>query len=104
MTIRVVPLASTHRRDEFDCGEPALNDFLRRYARQQQKRDFSRTYVVLDAKNELGRDFYERRGFLSIKDARLFLLLPIATLRRGQPNDSVHLARLRGEAQPIGRD
>jgi GNAT superfamily N-acetyltransferase len=47
MTARIVPLAAAHRRDDFDCGDEALNDFLRRYARQQQERDFSRTYVVL---------------------------------------------------------
>jgi ribosomal protein S18 acetylase RimI-like enzyme len=47
MTLRVVPLAAKHRRDDFDCGEEALNEFLRRYARQQQERDFSRTYVLL---------------------------------------------------------
>ena len=47
MTARIVPLAAVHRRDDFDCGDEALNDFLRRYARQQQERDFSRTYVVL---------------------------------------------------------
>ena len=161
MTIRVVPLASTHSRDDFDCGEPALNDFLRRYARQQQERDFSWTYVVLaddaktvtafvlvsvgqvdaasfpdpsklprypvpvlrigrlavgrraqgkklgrdlmrfavglslelaarvgiyavivDAKNEAARDFYERLGFASFKDAPFSMFLPIATLRR----------------------
>jgi GNAT superfamily N-acetyltransferase len=47
MTARIVPLEAAHRRDEFDCGDAPLNDFLRRYARQQQARDFSRTYVVL---------------------------------------------------------
>jgi ribosomal protein S18 acetylase RimI-like enzyme len=47
MNARIVPLAAAHRRDDFDCGDEALNDFLRRYARQQQERDFSRTYVVL---------------------------------------------------------
>jgi GNAT superfamily N-acetyltransferase len=47
LTARIVPLAAAHRRDDFDCGDEALNDFLRRYARQQQERDFSRTYVVL---------------------------------------------------------
>lgn len=47
VTARIVPLAAAHRRDDFDCGDEALNDFLRRYARQQQERDFSRTYVVL---------------------------------------------------------
>ena len=47
MSALIVPLAATHRRDEFDCDDSALNDFLRRYARQQQQRDFSRTYVLL---------------------------------------------------------
>ena len=43
MSARIVALAAAHRRDDFDCGDEALNDFLRRYARQQQERDFSRT-------------------------------------------------------------
>lgn len=47
MTARIVPLEAAHRRDEFDCGDAPLNDYLRRYAHQQQERDFSRTYVVL---------------------------------------------------------
>lgn len=47
MSARIVPLEATHRRDDFDCGDDALNDFLRRYARQQQDRDFSRSYVAL---------------------------------------------------------
>jgi GNAT superfamily N-acetyltransferase len=47
MTARIVALRAAHCRDDFDCGDEALNEFLRRYARQQQDRDFSRTYVVL---------------------------------------------------------
>jgi len=47
MPARIELLAAGHRRDAFDCGEPALNEFLQRYARQQADRDFSRTYVVL---------------------------------------------------------
>ena len=47
MPARIELLAAGHRRDEFDCGEPALNEFLRRYARQQAERDFSRTYVAV---------------------------------------------------------
>ena len=161
MSADIVPLAATHRRDDFDCGDAALNDFIRRYARQQQERDFSRTYVVLaddsvtvtafvsvsagqvgtasfpahlklprypvpvlrigrlavdrraqgsklgrelmrfalnlslelagrvgihavvvDAKNEAARDFYERLGFAPFSDAPLSLFLPIATLRQ----------------------
>lgn len=47
MSTRIELLAAGHRRDDFDCGEPGLNDFLRRYARQQADRDFSRTYVAV---------------------------------------------------------
>lgn len=47
MLARIELLAAAHRRDDFDCGEPALNDFLKRYARQQAERDFSRTYVAV---------------------------------------------------------
>lgn len=161
MSARIVALEATHRRDDFDCGDAALNDFLRRYARQQQERDFSRTYVVLgddaitvtgfvsvsaaqvgtsslpgrlklprypvpalrigrlavdrraqgrslgrelirfglnlslelagrvgiyavviDAKNEAAREFYERLGFVRFRDSPLSLFLPIATLRK----------------------
>lgn len=47
MPVRIELLATGHRRNDFDCGESALNDFLRRYARQQGERDFSRTYVAV---------------------------------------------------------
>lgn len=38
-----------HDRTQFDCGELALNDFLSRYAGQQQKRNLNRVYVAIDA-------------------------------------------------------
>jgi GNAT superfamily N-acetyltransferase len=40
-------LGAGHRRDAFDCGEAALNDFLLRQAGQQQRRGFGKTYVAL---------------------------------------------------------
>jgi len=43
----IVPLAKSHLRDAFDSGEPALDGFLRRSARQDQDRDFSRTFVAV---------------------------------------------------------
>lgn len=42
-----VPLATSHDLTEFDCGEPALNDWLKRRALKNESR-FSRTYVVCD--------------------------------------------------------
>lgn len=36
-----------HRREGFDCGDAALNEFLLRQAGQQQRRGFGKTYVAL---------------------------------------------------------
>jgi GNAT superfamily N-acetyltransferase len=40
-------LAAQHRREGFDCGDAALNEFLQRQAGQQQRRGFGKTYVAL---------------------------------------------------------
>lgn len=42
-----VPLTSSHELAAFDCGEPALNDWLRQRALKSESR-FARTYVVCD--------------------------------------------------------
>ncbi len=42
-----VPLTSEHDVSGFDCGEPALNDWLRHRALRNESR-FSRTYVVCE--------------------------------------------------------
>lgn len=45
--IAVQLLGAEHRREGFDCGDAALNDFLPRQAGQQQRRGFGKTYVAL---------------------------------------------------------
>jgi len=42
-----VPLTADHDLSGFDCGEPALNEWLRNWALKNESR-FSRTYVVCD--------------------------------------------------------
>jgi GNAT superfamily N-acetyltransferase len=42
-----VPLTPDHDVSQFDCGEPALNDWLRHRALKNESR-FSRTYVVCE--------------------------------------------------------
>jgi GNAT superfamily N-acetyltransferase len=39
-------LAKHHDTAQFDCGKPPLNDFLRKYALQNQASGGSRTYVM----------------------------------------------------------
>jgi predicted N-acetyltransferase YhbS len=52
--LRVEKLTRTHAVDGFDCGTPALNRFLERYALQHQQADASRTYVALDGTDVIG--------------------------------------------------
>lgn len=103
MTISVVPLVATHRRDDFDCGEPALNDFLRRYARQQQERDFSRTYVVLADDADTVTAFVSvsvgQVGTTSFPDQSKLPRYPVPVLRIGR----LAVDR-RAQGQKLGRE
>lgn len=42
------PIAKRHRRLDFDCGDDAMNEFLRRYARQSHEQHASKTYCAID--------------------------------------------------------
>jgi GNAT superfamily N-acetyltransferase len=43
---RPEPLGKLHRVDEFECGEPALDEWLRRNARAAQASDSARVFVT----------------------------------------------------------
>lgn len=40
-----------HDREHFDSGEPALDEWLRRYAGQNRRRDTAATWVIADAEH-----------------------------------------------------
>ena len=42
-------LAANHRLDNFDCGKPALNDWLMRHARQAQASGSAKTFVISES-------------------------------------------------------
>jgi GNAT superfamily N-acetyltransferase len=44
---RIERLDRTHIRDQFDCGRPPLDDFLRGLVSQYEKRNLGRTYVAV---------------------------------------------------------
>lgn len=49
MTLRAPePLGAQHRLEGFDCGKPALNDWLQRHALQAQRSGSARTLVVAE--------------------------------------------------------
>lgn len=55
MTLRSpVSLDANHRLERFDCGKPALNDWLIRHARQAQGSGSAKTFVVTDDERVAG--------------------------------------------------
>ena len=44
----IVPLDKCHDRTAFDCGEPALNKYLKETARQHIEKGISKTFVCVD--------------------------------------------------------
>ena len=48
-----VPFGDLHVTEAFECGEEALNVYLKRYAGQNEKRGGSRTFVIADRGNRV---------------------------------------------------
>lgn len=46
--LRIEPFCRLHDRKGFDCGEPALDDYLYKTARQHIEKGISRTFVLVD--------------------------------------------------------
>jgi GNAT superfamily N-acetyltransferase len=84
---RVEPLSKKHYRQNFDCGEASLNDFLKRFARQNNEKGISRTYVAVKGEDPKIYGYYALSGS-SVK----FDLVPDNLPR--YPVPFIHLGRL----------
>ena len=54
----LAPLDGGHDRTAFDCGVPALNQYLRNYALQNQKKGMVRSYVTTRADSKVVVAYY----------------------------------------------
>lgn len=63
-----VLLIKDHDRSSFDCGVPALNDYLKKYALQNQKKNSARTYVATRA-NRIVAYYTLAYGSVSLEEA-----------------------------------
>ncbi len=54
----IEPLSASHDREPFDCGEPSLNDFLKRFARQNDEKGLGRTFVAVEAGSPAIKGYY----------------------------------------------
>lgn len=63
-----VLLTKDHDRNSFDCGVSALNEFLKQYALQNQKKHAARTYVLTRGNRIVG--YYSLAyGSVSVEEA-----------------------------------
>jgi len=53
-----VPIDKKHQRDSFDCGYAILNDYLKKYARQNNNKGIAKTFVAIPASGSLNIDGY----------------------------------------------
>ena len=59
---RIEPLSPAHEREGFHCGEPPLDEYLKRYAGQHARKDISRTYVAVPPGEKTGLGYYTISG------------------------------------------
>lgn len=69
-------LSKSHNRNDFDCGNEALNLFLRQMARQYIQKGISRTFVLIDSDRPK-----EIIGFFSLTLCEVRTLKTTALLR-----------------------
>ena len=92
------PLTAQHRLEGFDCGKPALNDWLLRHARQAQGSGSAKTFVVADEG--------QVAGYFSLTVGQIDTLEAPERIRKGMglyPVPVVILARLAVSQRDQGR-
>ncbi len=103
MVLRIELLDGHAGRDRFDCGDAALNMFLSRQAGQQQRKDFSKTYIALaDGEDAIAGFVTLSAGQVEASDLPVHLKLPrypVPILRMGRLAVDRHF-----QGQGIGRD
>jgi hypothetical protein len=86
------PISRKHDRDAFDCGDEALNEFLRRYARKSHDLGGAKTFLAMD-----DADGKTILGFYSLSPASIYYSRTPEIVRRGLARHDVpgfRLARL----------
>ena len=91
-------LDASHRLETFDCGKPALNEWLVRHARQAQASGSAKTFIVADEERVV--------GYFSLTVGQVDTLDAPERIRKGMgqyPIPVVVLARLAVSIQDQGR-
>lgn len=73
------PLAAVHLLGGFECGEPALDEWLKRRALNNQHSGASRTFVVVDDEQRV-------RGFYALAAGAVAHTTATSSVRRNMPD------------------
>ncbi len=95
------PIGKRHNREAFDCGEDALNEFLRHHARRSHELGGAKTFVAVD-----DMDDNIVFGFYSVSPASVDYARTPEIVRRGLARYDVpcfRLARLAVDRRLQGR-
>lgn len=82
-------IAKTHDRESFDCGDAALNDFLRRHARKSHVQGGAKTFLAID-----DEDGQRILGFYSVSPASIAFDRTPKLITRGLARHEVPVFRL----------
>jgi len=83
------PIGKRHDREAFDCGETALNEFLRRYARKSHEMGGAKTFLAID-----DADNQTILGYYSLSPASIAYARTPELVRRGLARYDVPAFRL----------
>ncbi len=84
-----VPISKRHDRASFDCGDPALNEFLRHYARQSHDKGAAKIFLAVS-----NADDKTILGFYSLCPASLEYDRTPPLVRKGLARHDVPVFRL----------
>lgn len=82
-------ITKRHRRDAFDCGDAALNEFLRRFARQAHEYGSAKTFVAVPDEDDA-----RVLGFYTLSPASIAFSRTPEVMRRGLGRYDVPAFRL----------
>ena len=83
------PISRAYDRDAFDCGDPELNEFLRRHARKSHERGAAKTFLAVN--DGAGKKIL---GFYSVAPASVAYERTPLLIQRGLVRHEVPVFRL----------
>lgn len=75
-----VSINKKHQRDHFDCGYSVLNDYLKKYARQNHEKGIAKTFVALSQSDPL-----KINGYYTVSASVIEYESLLETYQKGMP-------------------